>query len=432
MKRKLEQDLQLWKQKKDRKPLILNGARQVGKTYILQKFGDRYYKNTVYVNLEINEAVASFFTENITPEKIIRYLEAAIGERIIPEETLIILDEVQFCERALTSLKYFYEETPEYHIIAAGSLLGVAIHRSRYSFPVGKVETMTLYPLDFEEFLWAMDEELLCGEIRECYSKMDPLVEALHQQAIERYRQYLIIGGMPACINCFLGTGKLLDVPAVQNEILNNYLADMSKYAENTSGVRIRACFNSLPAQLAKDNKKFQYKIVQKGGTATAFGEAIEWLKSAGVVVKCQKTEQGNEPIAAYSDLSSFKLYMGDVGLLVMKSGILQQTILTGTGNTFLGAVTENYVATQLTAKGFDLFYWESEHSAELDFVTYDQSGRYAIEVKKGENIKSRSLNLFTKKYEPENIYCFSLKNFGYENDIHSVPLYAVFCLEKK
>lgn len=432
MNRKFEQNLLIWKQKKDRKPLILIGARQVGKTYILRKFGEQYYKNVVYINLEINESVSSFFDENIAPEKIVRYLEAATGERIVPEETLIILDEVQSCERALTSLKYFYEETPEYHIIAAGSLLGVAINRDKYSFPVGKIETATLYPFDFEEYLWAMGEELLCSEIRECYRKMIPLIDALHKQAIERYREYLIVGGMPACIKCFLETGKLLDVPLMQNEILNNYLADMSKYAESTSSVKIRACFNSLPAQLAKDNKKFQYKTVQKGGTASVFGEAIEWLKSAGIVVKCQKTEQGHEPIVAYSDLASFKLYMGDVGLLVMKAGILQQTLLMGTGNTFLGAITENYVATQLAAKGFDLHYWESEYSAELDFVTYDQSGRYAIEVKKGENVKSRSLNLFIKKYQPENVFRFSLKNFGYENEIHSVPLYAVFCLEKR
>ncbi|MEG1847133.1 MAG: ATP-binding protein [Lachnospiraceae bacterium] len=432
MKRKIEEKLFQWKQKKNRKPLILNGARQVGKTYILRAFGEKYYKNMVYVNLEINETIASFFESNIAPERLIQYLEASTGERIVPGETLIILDEIQACERALTSLKYFCEDTPEYHIVAAGSLLGVAINRARYSFPVGKVETMTLYSLDFEEFLWAMKEDFLCNEIRNSYKGMTALVEALHQKAIERYRQYLIVGGMPACINQFMESGKLLDIPLVQNEIMNNYLADMAKYAENASSVKIRACFNSIQAQLAKENKKFQYKVVQKGGTATIFGEAIEWLNAAGVVLKCQKTEQGNEPVSAYVDLASFKLYMCDVGLLVMKSGIMQQTILSGMGNTFLGAVTENYVATQLAANGYDLFYWESEYSAELDFVTFDQSGRYAIEVKKGEHNKSKSLNQFIKKYNPENVYRFSLKNFGYENGIHAVPLYAIFCMEKK
>jgi len=431
MKRKIEASLRMWKEKKNRKPLILNGARQVGKTYILREFGEKYYKNTVYINLEIDETVANYFGKNIAPERLLQYMEIATGERIVPEDTLIIMDEIQSCERALTSLKYFCEETPEYHIVAAGSLLGVPINRSRYSFPVGKVETMTLYPLDMEEYLWAMGEEMLCKVIWESYKGMTPLAEPLHQRAIDRYREYLIIGGMPACINQYIETRKLIDIPMVQNEILNNYLADMAKYAENTSSVKIRACYNSIQAQLAKDNKKFQYKVVQKGGTATIFGEAIEWLNAAGVVLKCQKTDQGNEPIPAYADLASFKLYMSDVGLLVMKSGILQQTILSGTGNTFLGAVTENYVATQLAVKGFDLYYWESEYSAELDFVTFDQSGRYAIEVKKGEHNKSKSLNQFVKKYNPENVYRFSLKNFGYENGIHAVPLYAIFCMEK-
>ena len=291
---------------------------------------------------------------------------------------------------------------------------------------------MELFPLDFEEFLWAVGEGLLCEEIRKSFLAMKPLIEPLHKQAIDRYREYLIVGGMPACVNQYTIVGKLLDIPLIQNEILNNYLADMAKYAENTSSVKIRACYHSIPTQLAKDNKKFQYKVVQKGGTATIFGEAIEWLHAAGVVLKCQKTEQGNEPIAAYSNLASFKLYMSDVGLLVMKSGILQQTILTGTGNTFLGAVTENYVASQLAAKGYSLYYWESEYSAELDFLTFDQSGRYAIEVKKGEHNMSKSLNQFIKKYNPENVYRFSLKNFGYENGINAVPLYAIFCMEKK
>lgn len=431
MRRKIEKELCIWKDKKNRKPLVMNGARQVGKTYILREFGEKYYKNVVYINLEINEAVAAYFNENIETEHLIQYLETATREKIVPGETLIILDEIQSCERALTSLKYFCEDAPEYHIVAAGSLLGVAINRTQYSFPVGKIETIMLHALDFEEFLWAMEDEPLCDAIWNSYESMKQLIEPLHRRAIDRYREYLIVGGMPACVKLFVETGRLLDIPMIQNEIVNNYLADMAKYAENTSSVKIRACYNSILAQLAKDNRKFQYKVVQKGGTATIFGEAIEWLLLAGVVLKCQKTEQGYEPITAYSDLASFKLYMGDVGLLTMKSGILQQTILSGMGNTFLGALTENYVATQLTALGYDLYYWESEYSAELDFVTFDQSGRYAVEVKKGEHNKSKSLDQFTKKYAPENRYRFSLKNFGFENDIHAVPLYAIFCMKK-
>jgi len=340
-----------------------------------------------------------------------------------------IFDEIQSCERALTALKYFCEETPEFHIAAAGSLLGVAINRQKYSFPVGKVEAITLYPLDFEEYLWARGKEFLCREIRAAYDSMEPLPDALHQEAIELYREYLLIGGMPACINAFLKRGSFLDVPLVQSEILDNYIADMAKYASNADSVKIRACYNSIPAQLAKDNKKFQYKVVQKGGSATLFGASIEWLNLAGVVLKCQRINQAFEPIAVYADLSAFKLYMGDVGLLTMKSGISQQTVLSGEGNTFMGALTENYVAQQLAAKGYDLYYWESSSTAELDFVLQKGNQIIGVEVKKGEHVRSRSLSVFVSNYKPAYSIRLSLKNFGEKDGLKSVPLYAVFCV---
>ena len=430
MERKIEEQLLAWKNKTDdRLPLIVNGARQVGKTYILRKFGEEQFKNVVYINLETNLTIASYFNDNIAPERLLRYLEASTGERIIPEETLIIFDEIQSSERALTALKYFCEETPEYHIAAAGSLLGVAINRQHYSFPVGKVETLTLYPLDFEEDLGARSQKLLSEEIRRAYEKMEPLPDALHQKAIELYREYLLIGGMPACINAFLKSGSFLDVPLVQNEILDNYIADMAKYASNTDSVKIRACYNSIPAQLAKDNKKFQYKVVQKGGSAALFGASIEWLNLAGVVLKCQRINQAIEPIAVYTDLSAFKLYMGDVGLLTMKSGLSQQTVLSGEGNTFMGAVTENYVAQQLAAKGYDLYYWESSSTAELDFVLQKGNQIVGVEVKKGEHVRSRSLSVFVDSYKPAYSVRLSLKNFGEKDGLKSVPLYAAFCV---
>ena len=427
MERKIEEQLLAWKNKTDdRLPLIVNGARQVGKTYILRKFGEEQFKNVVYINLETNLTIASYFNDNIAPERLLRYLEASTGERIIPEETLIIFDEIQSSERALTALKYFCEETPEYHIAAAGSLLGVAINRQHYSFPVGKVETLTL---DFEEYLGARSQKLLSEEIRRAYEKMEPLPDALHQKAIELYREYLLIGGMPACINAFLKSGSFLDVPLVQNEILDNYIADMAKYASNTDSVKIRACYNSIPAQLAKDNKKFQYKVVQKGGSAALFGASIEWLNLAGVVLKCQRINQAIEPIAVYTDLSAFKLYMGDVGLLTMKSGLSQQTVLSGEGNTFMGAVTENYVAQQLAAKGYDLYYWESSSTAELDFVLQKGNQIVGVEVKKGEHVRSRSLSVFVDSYKPAYSVRLSLKNFGEKDGLKSVPLYAAFCV---
>ena len=429
MERKIINDLLAWKDKADRKPLLLNGARQVGKTYILQKLGREQFENMVYVNLEKNLLVAGFFQENIDPRRILRYLEASAQEKIVPGKTLLVLDEIQACERALTALKYFCEEAPEYHVAAAGSLLGVAIHREKYSFPVGKIETHTLFPFDFEEYLLARDKGLLLQEIRQAFAAMQPLPEALHQEAVELYREYLIVGGMPASVEAYIKSGSFLNVPDVQGEIVNNYVADMAKYADNTESVRIRACFQSVPAQLAKDNKKFQYKVVQRGGSAALFGSAIEWLAHAGVVMKCQCVQHAAEPLSVYADLSSFKLYMGDVGLLTMQSGISLATVLSGGDNTFMGAVTENYVAQQFAAKGYPLFYWTNSGTAELDFLLQKGSDVIGVEVKKGEHIRSRSLNVFVNEYKPAYSIRLSLKNFGESNGIKSIPLYAVFCI---
>jgi len=432
MRRKITEDLVKWKNKlTGRMPLLVYGARQVGKTYILREFGKQYYNNVAYFDLETNESLSSYFAENIEPTRIIRYLEAESQERIIPGETLIIFDEIQFCERALTSLKYFNEEAPQYHVIGAGSLLGVAVNRERYSFPVGNVDSITLYSMDFEEYLWALSEERLSEEIRIAFLCNEPLPAALHEKALDLYRQYLIIGGMPRSVVEYLDTKSFLTVPDVQSKILNDYIADMAKYATNTESIKIRAAFDSIPVQLAKDNKKFQYKLAQKGGTATIFGPAIEWLEFAGIVYKCQRIEQGFMPLAVYRDLSSFKLYMGDTGLLTMKSNISQQTILSaGTiENTFIGFITENYVAQAFANKRYGLYYWTSEGLAELDFVLQMDNDIVAVEVKTGERVKSKSLNTFVDKFRPAYSIRISSKNFGFANSIKSVPLYAVFCI---
>ena len=432
MKRKIEAELMKWKNAADRKPLILNGARQVGKTYILREFGKNNFQNVVYINLERNMSVASYFNDNISPKKIIRYLEAEVNEKIVPGETLIILDEIQSCERALTSLKYFEEEASKYNIAAAGSLLGVAINREHFSFPVGKVKTLQLFPMDFEEFLWAKNEYLLIDEIVNGYKNVEPLPEGLHNKAIELYRDYLIVGGMPACINKYLETDSYIDVSIVQSEILNNYIADMAKYASAAGSVKIRACYNSISVQLAKENKKFQYKIVQKGGSSSLFGASLDWLKQAGIILECQKIEQGTEPIAAYADPSAFKIYMSDVGLLINKSGMSYATILTGESNSFMGAVTENYIAQQLASAGLPLYYWSKTNSqAELDFVTQKSNHIIGIEVKKSKHVKSRSLTMFINAYKPDVAIRFSEKNFGKYNDFRIVPHYGVFCLFK-
>ena len=431
MKRKILEILVEWKASEERKPLILNGARQVGKTYILEEFGKEHFENVIYLNMEIEGDVRNFIEKEISPRKIIQFIESAKRQEIIPEKTLIFFDEIQASERTLTALKYFCEQTPEYYIVAAGSLLGVAINREKYSFPVGKVNEFYLYPLDFEEFLWALGYDKLAEEIKNHYANNEAMPEALHNVALELYQKYFIIGGMPASVKSFIKTDSYLKVQIVQNDILNEYIADMAKYADTATSVKIRACYDSIPAQLAKENAKFQYKVVQRGGTATIFGEAIEWLNLANITLKCQRLEHGFIPINAYMDLINFKLYMGDIGILTLRSEIPLQTILSTieTDNTFLGAMTENYVAQCFKTKNYRLAYWQSEGKAEVDFVLQLDGKVVPVEVKKGKRNRAKSLGVFMEKYKLEYAIRISKKNFGFENNIKSVPLYAVFCI---
>jgi hypothetical protein len=285
--------------------------------------------------------------------------------------------------------------------------------------------------MDFEEFLWAAQRNKLATMISESYYQDACLPEAIHFQALELYKIYLIVGGMPAAVKMYADTQKILEIPDIQNNILNSYIVDMAKYATNSESVKIRAAYNSLPNQLAKNNKKFQYKVVQKGGNAKIFGTAIEWLVFSGVVLKCQKNEKALMPLAAYTDLSSFKLYMADTGLLTMKSGLAYQTVLSNleTNNMFLGALAENFVAQELASKNYPLFYWESKGIAEIDFLIQDGEKVIPVEVKSGIHTRSRSLSLFVKKYKPDYAIRISSKNFGFENKIKSIPLYAVYNL---
>jgi len=430
MRRKIYDKLVEWKNKTDRKPLIVNGARQVGKSYILQEFGKQEFENYLIVNLETDKALARKFEEDITPMPIIQYLESAHSQRIIPGKTLIILDEIQASERALTSLKYFCEQAPDYHIVAAGSLLGVAINRKQYSFPVGKVDELSLFPMDFEEFLWALGKENFVALIRQHFETNEPL--DVHSMAMDFYNNYLIVGGMPAAVKEFIATNSFVAVADIQNRILNEYIADMAKYAEPYTSIKIRACYESIPAQLAKENRKFQYRVVQRGGSSTIFGESIEWLKYAGVILKCQKTTQGTMPIKVHIDLSdNFKIYMSDVGMLTMQSGIATQAILSPieTENTFMGAVAENYVAQAFVSNLIPLLYWKNENTAEVDFVIQKGVDIIPIEVKSGVRVRSKSLGIFMNQYPCPYAIRLSKKNFGYENNIKSVPLYAAFCI---
>lgn len=369
----------------------------------------------------------------MSPAFLVKRLEIYFGERINPASTLIFFDEIQACEQALTSLKYFYEEAPEYYIIGAGSLLGIAINRRQYSFPVGKVEQIRMFPMDMEEFLWARGENLLAQEIRQCFAKQRAMDEVLHQKAMELYREYLMIGGMPEAVQVFVDSKSLIDAGEIQSDILDAYVADMAKYASGTETAKIMACYDSIPSQLAKDNRKFQYKVVAKGGRASLFGTSIDWLLASGVVVKCERVEQGQHPLAVFKNLAAFKLYMGDVGLLARKAGVRVYDIIGQNDHVFIGALTENYVADALLQNGHVLYYWAADSKnggqAEVDFLLEQEDQVCPVEVKARENVRSRSLNIFMKRYATSCGIRISGRNFGLKDDILSIPLYSVFCL---
>ena len=329
MERNIVLELLEWRDNvKERLPMVLYGARQVGKTYTLLRFGRDYYKNCIYVNFERMPLIAEFFEGDLSPERIIRFLEEYFSEKIIPAETLLIFDEIQVCERALTSLKYFAEDAPEYHIVAAGSLLGVALHREKYSFPVGKVIMKTMYPMSFDEFLNAMGNGHFVQQIREHFERRQEMPQQTHMELISWLRRYMFVGGMPAVVKMYMEEQSLVNIQEMQEMILNAYTADMAKYASSGECTKIRNAFHSLPAQLAKDNKKFQYKLVRKGATAGLFGDSIAWLVTAGIALECDRVTRGEVPVKISRDISSFKLYMSDVGLLSCFSGIMPENVI--------------------------------------------------------------------------------------------------------
>lgn len=431
MKRRLMDSLCQWRMKEGRMPLVLNGARQVGKTYILEEFGRQNYSNTVRFNLEADTRARAVFEDELNPQSIILQLESLSSQRILPNETLLILDEIQASERALTALKSFCEQAPEYHICAAGSMLGVAVNREKYSFPVGKVDELQLFPLDFEEFLWALDKQRLAEQIRQHAETNAKMPTALHEEALALWRQYMVVGGMPAVVAEYAQTNSIVHIADIQQRILNEYVADMAKYATPNTSVKIRACYNSIPAQLAKENHKFQYKVVQRGGSSTIFGESIEWLNFAGIVLKCQEVENALLPLAAYVELGDFKLYLSDVGLLTAKSGMPSSLLLSAipVDNTFMGAIAENYVAQALAARHIPLYYWRNSNTAELDFLWQNEAQIIPVEVKKGLHTRAKSMNQFRQTYHPQVAVRISQKNFGLEDGIRSIPVYAVFCM---
>lgn len=384
MKRKITSKLYEWKNMSDgRMPLLIYGARQVGKTFEMREFGSLYYKNTIYVNFETDERIGKYFETDIHADHVIAVLEKYYQAKIVPENTLIIFDEIQMCERALTSLKYFSEEAPEYHVMAAGSLLGVAVNREKYSFPVGKVQMLTMYPMDLEEVLWAKGKQMLTDTIREHYENNQPLNEMLHEEAMQEFYHYCIVGGMPAAVKADLAKDSPIEQTEIRQMLLNSYIADMTKYANKSDTVRIFEAYDSLPAQLAKDAKKFQYKLIKSGARASQYGDAIDWLIRAGIVNKCMKCSQGFYPVAAYQDVSAFKLYYSDMGIMSARMGMTLEALRSKETEHFRGILTENYVAIALKTNGYDLHYWESDNTAEVDFLIQKDSHVIRLNVKR-------------------------------------------------
>ena len=431
MYRKIMRFLEAWKEDEHRKPLVLQGARQVGKTYSVLEFGRTCYENVAYFNFETNPKLNETFEEDISPDYLIPILSHIAGQTIVKEKTLIVFDEVQLCERALTSLKYFCENAPEYHIIALGSLLGVAVNRARFSFPVGKVDMKTLYPMDMEEFMLALGEETLVKEIKKSFDTDKPLPAALHETAMQLYRQYLVVGGMPECVMQFAQTKDYILVRHTQDTILASYLNDMSKYNNLNEIKKTRLAYDNITVQLSKKNTRFQYKLIKKGGRASEFENAIEWLCLSGIVSQVYKVEQIKKPLENYRDIDAFKIYVSDLGLLCAKKDLTADDVLYETPeiNDFKGGMAENYVNVQLSINGYRTYYWQSERGAEIDFVIQRDGKLIPIEVKSAGNTKAKSLKVYMDTYNPSYAIKLSAKNFGFEDDKKIVPLYAAFCI---
>lgn len=425
MKRRITEELCKWKVSKTRKPLILLGARQVGKTYILKEFGRTEYKNVVYVNCDDNEEVRGLFF-NYDTERIVRNLSAISGENIVPGETLVILDEIQEVERGLHSLKYFSEKAPEYHIVVAGSLLGIALNNGT-SFPVGKVDMLYMFPMDFEEFLLAMGKGLLLKPLVECDWES---VTALHSSYEELLRQYYFVGGMPEAVARYAENGDIWEVRRTQEAILTAYRNDVSKHAVPQQVQRINQVWNSIPSQLARENKKFIFGAVKQGGRAADFEIAIQWLIDAGEICKVQKITKPVIPLKFYEDNSAFKLFLLDCGLLGALSQTPPQQILIGNNvfEEYKGAFSENYVLQQLMTlpQTYIYYYTNANSTAEIDFVVQCHDIVLPIEVKAEENLRAKSLRLFVSANPQLHGIRFSMASYRQQDWMTNIPLYAV------
>jgi predicted AAA+ superfamily ATPase len=419
-------DLISWKKKVDRKPLIIRGARQVGKTWLMKEFGRTEYAQTAYVNFESSKRLKTLFVENFDVARIIMALEIETSIRINPTNTLLIFDEIQEAEGAISSLKYFHENAPQYHIMAAGSLLGVALHASN-SFPVGKVEFLDMHPFTFPEFLRALGQQSLENLLQ---SGDWILIKSFKDKFIQLLKQYYYIGGMPEAIASFIQHNDFNAVRDVQKRILIAYELDFSKHAPSDIVPRIRMLWNSIPSQLARENKKFIYGAVKSGSRAKDYELALSWLLDCGLVHKVNRVSKPGIPLKAYEDTSSFKLFIADVGLLTTMGDIDIRTILEGNRifEEFKGALTEQFVLQQLVAnRELTIYYWTADRAnAEIDFVVQHVGGVIPIEVKAEENLQAKSLQSFVQKYKPDIAIRTSMSDYRKEEWLINLPLYAI------
>ena len=415
-----------WKQNKHRKPMIIEGARQVGKTWLMKEFGQQAYADTVYINFDSNSRMAELFASDLDTERLIMGLELYAGHKIDPDNTLLIFDEVQEAPRALSSLKYFNENAPQYHIVCAGSLLGIALHQGT-SFPVGKVDFMNLYPLSFREFLMANGQE----RFAELIDKRDfQMITSFKLTYIDALKHYYYVGGMPEAVQSFAENKDFNEVREIQRRILMAYEQDFSKHAPNEIVPRLRMIWNSIPAQLAKENKKFIYGLVREGARAKDYEAAIMWLSDCGLVHKISRVNTAGIPLRAYEDLKAFKLFVVDVGLLGCMAGLRQHTLLDGNDLfvEFKGALTEQYVCQQLkNIEDLDIYYYTNDRgSCEIDFVV-DTGGKIVpVEVKAEVNLRAKSLKSYQEKFSPEISVRTSMADYKKEEWLVNLPLYAI------
>lgn len=433
MKRKIYQELINWKNTNIQKPLMVIGARQIGKTYIINEFCKKEFENYVYINLLEHSEIIKIFKENINTADKFRRMKIYLDKDFDIQNTIIFFDEIQESEELISSLKYFNESEEPFKIICAGSLLGVKLKRMNSSFPVGKVKMINMYPMDFEEFLIANENIALIDEIKNCYENNMPMDSVLHNKALELYKLYLCVGGMPEAIkNLFSNDKDILKFDkTIIEDIYQSYLNDMNKYVDNKfEASKIESIYKSIPSQLGNQSNKFQYGKISSNARKRDYETALNWLLSSTMIHKCPILNKVEIPPLGFIIDDHFKLYLSDVGILLNMLKIKYNDIILDNLLQYKGIIAENYVATQLIANNNSLIYWESGNTAEVDFILYNDDGIIPVEVKADDNVGSQSLNVYMKRYNSKYAIRISTKNFGYANNIKSIPLYAAFLLK--